>query len=218
MIFIKNNEPNYIFDEEENRFFVTKSVKYDSVKDDGLSLGYPADSGDFSVVDYQAVSDEINTQCLVLRETMYEFIEPRTQCDPRFQRFVKYVTDEDDFDSSDCCLNAIAEMTERCRSFLLDGAAQLVHEFYWNGDKLYRVAQDIGDDFYFVSVKDPHDKSLLDYDMLMPVMGIDDINDAIAFAINDDKSRQKAKEAKTELNRQLMLARKELMKTANSTV
>lgn len=212
MTFIKGSEPNYLFDETLNRFFVTKSVSYESIKEDGLSLGYPADSGVFSVVEYQAVNDDINEQCIELRETINDFVEPRTQCDPRFQRFVEYFTDEDDFDSSDCCLNAVNEMTERCRSYLLDGMAELVHKFHWNGDKLYRVAQDAGEDLYFVSVADPHDKSIIDYDMLTPAKGLDSIAEAIAFAIDDDKSREEAKTAKVALNKVLMTARKEAMK------
>lgn len=203
-VFERNSEPRFFFNGDNDRFYVRQSLKVEFVKEDGLSLGFPSESGSFSICEFVAIDHDENDKCLELQDIIDDYIEPQNHCSPRLLRFLDYRVNEDEFDSDECYWNCIAENTRTCSEYLLDGSAELVHKFHFNGDKLYRVPQDVGEPLYFVTIQETHDKSSVDYDFLTSVDSSMSDREAVKFAVNEDKERQAAKQAELDLNKRLV--------------
>ncbi len=178
----------------DNDIFYLASTVYEHIDEDGLSFGYPADSGTFEICTYKRVEiDEI-------RETWNKsqsFIEPNDRYDPRYCRFL----DWDDYDDEENFVYLISEEERRCREAIFDGAEK-IHQF-GNGDILSAL-----DDLYFVYRK-ASGNFPESYHILTPNKnnGFNSVENAIKAAIDEDVMRTEAKEARDAFNKSIQACR-----------
>lgn len=206
-VYEKDCEPRSLL---ENGFvYVPTSKAYETVEEDGLSFGYPIDQGVVVNVVFTKVSETQNEELQALIEAINAFQEPKNRASPRYVNFFDFEIDEDDFDNDEAYFNCVKTNTQRCESYIKDGSVELVHKFHSNGERLYRVEQDVGAALYFISSTDMHNNTIIDYDFIKP-SSHDSLSLCISFAISEDDARYTKKEAEKEYRHLIFSITKQL--------